>query len=379
MTLLTYDIPEAITLSSARPVRDPLKSKKIKTISFWITLVVAVTASGVFGYLKGGQNGLIFTALALLPLTLLITATLLLSSRAEVPLWTRLFALIWGGAGATSGTLLVITIQNKLFGASNSMDSVVVQAAVVEESAKAVFLFALLFFARKFIRTPLRGVMLGFLVGAGFAYIENIIYFASAYQSGGWDVFWATFFARAVKSFFLHSIATMCTGLFIGYAQSKKFGFWKKLIVVDVGLLSAMTIHGMWNGLASLTTDDHKWNLMYAFFWVPLVITLITILILIRKDNTRKRAEVYHRSAQQGFIGFLQADKMATKTTRKIVYKKSDTRKVIIWEQAVLDADYWKQLADSLSEKKRNVKKKARYNTRHSKALQRLAYVKESI
>jgi hypothetical protein len=88
------------------------------------------------------------------------------------------------------------------------------------------------------------------MVGLGFAMIENVGYYINAFvspQRGGIELLGYTFVLRGVVSPLLHPIFTSMTGLGVAYAASRKSGGkW----AVALGLLAAMTLHGIWNGLS---------------------------------------------------------------------------------------------------------------------------------
>jgi len=378
MMLLSYGDTATETAVPALNIRTGIHPKVNKVV-FWSVVVLGVIAAFIFGYMKAGTPGLLLTLAALVPFTALVMISLICISRASLPLGWRLAAAVWGGAGATSMTFLLIGIQNTIAVSSNQMDSVVVQAAMVEESAKALFLFMVLVFSRKHIRTPLMGAMMGLLVGAGFAFVENIIYFSNAYLQGGSEAFWSIFLARAVMSFFLHSLATLFTGLFIGYAVSKQFTFWKRMLTTTTGLIAAMTVHGMWNGSASLTTVSTRWNLMYGFFWVPFVLTIaIVIIFIVRADRKRKNQELLF-SSKAGVIRPRQAERMSDRKERKNVYRAKKTHEVILWERSVSVAEFWRQEKLSLPNKPKFERRKSKITQKRDKELLRLASVHEVV
>ena len=373
--LLAYENKPSVVEAAVQTAKPNAKKK----IAFYSILVLAFAASFVFGLLQAGLPGLVLTASALLPLGVLVTITLFASSRAEIPLWLRLGALIWGGAGATTVTFAIIGVQNALIGQSNMTDSVVVQAAIVEESAKALFLFGLFWFFRQHIRTPIIGAMLGVLAGAGFAYVENILYFANAYNQGGWEGFWGTFIARALMSFFLHSMATMFTGLFIGFVVSRNFGWLKSFFIVDAGLIAAMTVHGMWNGLASITTVDAKWNLIYLFFWLPFVAVMTFTVIMVRRNSTAKRVAVLEKYVSSGVIRRIQVEKMSNRKARRKTYKYGNTQSIITWERSISLSDYWQSEFDSLPPKAKHDRRRAKHFSRKAKHLALLGSVSAAV
>lgn len=365
--------------TSAKIERLPTVDEKrtsSRNIFLWIGASIALISSAFFGLNQNPEIGLALTGLALLPLALLILISLLLAPRSEVKLPLRLLALIWGGAGATSLTFLIVGLLNSWFGPPDMNTTVVVQAAVVEEFCKAIFLVFLFLCFKSVIRTPLAGAVLGILVGAGFAFIENIMYFSNAYLQGGWPSLWMTVAMRAGVSFFLHPVATLFTGLFIGYIVSEraKLRIWSKLSLLNMGLLAAMTIHGLWNGMASLTTDNSKWAVLYVFFWIPLLAVITFALIKIRGDYKRRKTAAFTSAAQQGYIQMKQVERILDRKTRKALYKGGSSDHLIQWEYSLLKVQFWND-SISMTNKEKKIKRLGRAKTKEMMALSEVVRV----
>lgn len=171
----------------------------------------------------------------------------------------------WGALGAT----VISLFGNGVFQAVLPPDvanvfGAAIAAPIVEELAKGLALVVAFLVAnrasRRFGTLEFQGltdgVIYGAAVGLGFAFTENIIYFFNfALQSGS--------FASGIEVFLLRADFTglnvlghaLYTGLFgagIGVATWKR-GFgrvgWPLL-----GLVGAMGMHAIWNGLATLLT-----------------------------------------------------------------------------------------------------------------------------
>lgn len=358
MTFLTYDsisTSNSIKESSNKFLRF-FKQSRTQRVGFWVISGLGLLAAFGYSFIQSGVEGLVFAGAAMVPFSLLVTLTYFLVSRASLRPLIRSLALIWGAYGSPSLTFLIIDLQNTFIGSSSTMDSVVVQAAVVEEFSKAVFLFGVFLFARHLIRTPLNGAVLGILVGAGFAFLENILYFSSAYISGGWEGFWGTFFARAVMSFFIHPMATMFTGLFLGFVASRNFSKLAESFIVSGGFLAAMTTHGLWNGFSSLTSTN--WNSLYFFFWFPYIGVMTTTVIVLRKVNRKVYAQKLDSLAKDNYLTLQQAQNLAEKPTRKTLYRRLNTYDLVKWEYAVQQLGYYQQKLNSLSGDNKRVNKK---------------------
>lgn len=355
------------------PVETPLKSGKKGKLAFTSASVLAVLASFGYGWFSNQDIGFVLTAIACVPLAALVIITLFSTPRSEVSLPLRLIAVIWGGVASTTLTLIIVDAITKIFGTPDLNTTVVVQAAIVEEFCKALFLFGLFFGFKHLIRTPLAGAILGILVGAGFAFIENILYFNNAFLQGSWENLWSTVLLRAGMSFFLHSMATMCTGIFIGYVVSKRteLRFWNKLIFIDMGLLAAMTVHGMWNGMASLSTDNSKWMVLYLCFWVPFVIVMVLSFLLVRQNYVETKKETLINAARRGYIKMSQAERINDKRERKALYKASNSSDIVRWENRLLRVQYWNE---SLTVTK-NERQARRIGAAKSKDMRKLAQV----
>ena len=320
---------------------------------FWIAVALSVVASFFFGWVTNPDIGFLLTLLALIPFLALVALSLFLAPRAEISLPLRLIAVVWGGAGSTTLTIQIVEALTQLFGQPDMNTAVVVQAAVVEEFAKGLILFCLFFFWKPLIKTPLAGAVLGILTGAGFAFIENIMYFNTAYSQGGWTTLWTTVLLRAGLSFFLHAMATMFIGLFIGYVVSRRheLRLWEKLNYLGMGLLAGMTVHGLWNGMSSLTTDNLRWAGLYLFFWVPFVSIVTFTLLKIRKDYRTYKADTILKGAKSGYIKLLQAERVIDNNQRKALYKASP-RQLLQWEQSLLRIQFWDDALERVSKEK---------------------------
>lgn len=142
--------------------------------------------------------------LSFLPVSLLgVGFWVLLFDRADTtkePYWQLLLAL---GAGSISAVLVLLL----------GLDPPLLLVPFLEEVSK--ILLAILFmeiFRHRFASVS-QGVMYGFVIGLGFALVENIFYLAVAYESAGFAAdFWLTFQGRFWLSTLLHGSTTALFG-----------------------------------------------------------------------------------------------------------------------------------------------------------------------
>ena len=130
----------------------------------------------------------------------------------------RLAALGWGAVAAVG---LSFVGEQLVFGLSgtNEFVNVAVAAPVVEELGKGLFLVAVVIFRRSEMHGLLDGIIYGALVGIGFAFVEDIVYYLQSLQSGQLGV---TFFLRGIMGPFAHPLFTAATGLGIGIAVATR-------------------------------------------------------------------------------------------------------------------------------------------------------------
>ena len=122
-----------------------------------------------------------------------------------------------------------------------------VVAPVVEEFFKGIGLFVIS--RHKQFSGILDGIVFGFIVGMGFAFIEDWAYYTQ-YGPIELGVFeWIQFvFLRSILTGATHGILTAVTGIFLGIASARK----SKVVWLwlAAGLLVAMGLHGVFNALS---------------------------------------------------------------------------------------------------------------------------------
>ena len=95
---------------------------------------------------------------------------------------------------------------------------------MTEEFSKGLFLLLLLWWRRAELDGILDGIVYAGMVGIGFAFTENILYLAAAYNGtdgmgpGGTEALTGTFVLRCLFSPFAHPLFTAFTGIGVGIA-----------------------------------------------------------------------------------------------------------------------------------------------------------------
>jgi protease PrsW len=232
---------------------------------------------------------LVALPLALLPVPLLIAVVLLLDRLEPEPRGNLVLCFAWG-AGIAALLAAIINTAGLLFitqpelGKSNGeFISVTFGAPLVEETLKGAVLFWLLWRRRQEFDGPTDGIMYAAMVGLGFAMMENIGYYISALARphfGGAELLGYTFVFRGLLSPFAHPAFTAMTGIGVAYAATHRRAGWAAI----AGLLGAMTLHGLWNGLATYGLP----GIAAAYLLVMCVlIALVAVVVADRRRTVR--------------------------------------------------------------------------------------------
>jgi RsiW-degrading membrane proteinase PrsW (M82 family) len=193
-------------------------------IALGALLLLGLLAYFVLGF---GVAGLLISALAALVPLLIVLLTIRWIDRWEpeprAALW---FAFLWGAGVSVAVALLVdLTVQLSAYATRSSgvgeFGSAVIQAPIVEESAKGFGVLLILWVARRYFDGPLDGLVYAATVAGGFAFSENILYFGSSLVEGGTGQLAATFVVRGLFSPFAHIMFTSCTGFALGLASRR--------------------------------------------------------------------------------------------------------------------------------------------------------------
>jgi RsiW-degrading membrane proteinase PrsW (M82 family) len=234
-------------------------------------------------FLSTGFNlraiGLAFSA-ATLP-TLLYGALIIWLDRNEPESWeVRGLAFFWGAVIAVFFALFLNTAAWSFFTLASdentgSILTAIAVAPFVEESAKGLLVLMVLWFTRRHIDGVLDGMLIGALVGLGFAMTENISYFGIAYADGGAAAVGTLFIIRSVINGLGHAVWTSFTGAAVGWSRARHGRGVLRLIVPVLGWMAAVLGHGIWNLAASLVISVASIGFERVFFlpeWQALLI-----------------------------------------------------------------------------------------------------------
>ncbi|GEB94595.1 PrsW family intramembrane metalloprotease [Microbacterium lacticum] len=151
------------------------------------------------------------------------------------------------------------------------------------------------------------------LVGAGFTFTENILYFATSLIEGGLSETAFTFVLRGILSPFAHVMFTAVTGHAIGRAARAGATVRAAAGAGLVGMLCAAALHALWNGSALFADFFH----LYITLQVPLFIAFVLGFIALRREEARLTRQRLGEYAQAGWFTPAEVDLLATGSGRR--------------------------------------------------------------
>jgi RsiW-degrading membrane proteinase PrsW (M82 family) len=253
--------------------------------------------------------------------------------RTEPESWdVRGLAFFWGAVIAIFFSLFLNTAAWSFFTLASDADTGAIITAVaiaplVEESAKGALVLLVLWFTRRHIDGVLDGMIIGALVGLGFAMTENITYFGSAYGDGGAGAVGTLFVIRSVINGLGHVVWTSFTGAAVGWSRARHGRGLLRLIAPVLGWAAAVVGHGVWNLGASLTITVLSIGLERVYFlpeWqavivggviggLPFSVPPVLIAAIIAVLGREQEARVVHASLPvEVALGTITADEYRT-------------------------------------------------------------------
>jgi RsiW-degrading membrane proteinase PrsW (M82 family) len=212
--------------------------------------------------------------------------------------------LLWGGFVATAVAILLQGIGGIAVGVSEKA-SLAVVAPVTEEATKGAFLLLLLWWRRAELDGILDGLVYAGMVGIGFAFVENILYLAAAYNGtdgtgpGGTTALTATFVVRCLFSPFAHPFFTTFIGIGVGIAVASRTRA-LRFVAPLVGYLCAVAAHAIWNG--STLYGGQNFILVYLVLMAPAFLGAVGFSVWARRSERKMLTAALDDAAARGLI-----------------------------------------------------------------------------
>lgn len=298
----------------------PVSPRRGRTAPIWIGGILVVVLVALVAYFLnalGPAASLIGMILALIPLAGVLLAVRLVDRWEPEPRGLVIFAIAWGAIGAVGIALGVDIVLSMLFGSAASPAGeaigAIVQAPIVEEFGKGLGVYIIFVTARRAFDGPVDGIVYGALIGAGFAFTENILYFADSFIEGGAADTTVTFFMRGILSPFAHVMFTSVTGFALGLAARRGLTAGRAVGPWVLGMIGATALHALWNGSAVL---GDFWGL-YWTLQVPLFVGFVLGVIALRREEARLTRRRLGEYAEAGWFTVQETDMLATGAGRK--------------------------------------------------------------
>ncbi len=224
--------------------------------------------------------------LAFLAAPLYLTLWLWIDRHDPEPVWALTAALAWGAGVATLVASLLNSVAaqsvNVLLGHGGSSLAAIFSAPLVEEGLKGLGIVLLLLFVRSEFDGVLDGIVYAGMIGLGFAAVENVEYYARAFQTQGIHGLAVTFYVRGMLTPFVHALFTSMTGIGCGLARNAHTQR-QRMLYPLAGFCAAALLHALHNLSASLGLFPSY----YLLVELPLFAALIGYAVLCNAKEAR--------------------------------------------------------------------------------------------
>jgi protease PrsW len=272
-------------------------------------IVIGLTAANPVG------TGIGF-ALSSVAMTIVVLAYLWLDRWEPEPPRLLVLAFLWGASVAVViSTILQLTLEATINpGQTETVSpvSIVLGAPLTEEAAKGLFLLLMMTgWRRNELNSLTDCLVYAGLVGAGFAWLEDILYIG-----GGESVSesLATAALRLIMAPFAHSLFTTMFGIGVYFALQQR-SFVANALCILLGYAGAVIMHGLWNGSSLLSVEAYF--LTYLFWMVPVFVLVIVLGVSSRRREQRVVASKLPGMVAAGLVTPNEATWLGSMRNRK--------------------------------------------------------------
>jgi RsiW-degrading membrane proteinase PrsW (M82 family) len=278
------------------------------SVAFTVVVAALVLLGGIVmaavAAFSGAPGTLALAALvAAVPVGPLVGCFMWLDRYEPEPRNLLVAGLFWGAFAATGAALVFQGLG--LVGGASERDSLAVVAPLTEELTKGAFLLLLLWWRRHELDGVLDGIVYAGMVGIGFAYTENILYLAAAYDGtdglgpGGTTALTVTFVLRCLISPFAHPFFTAFIGIGVGLAiASRRTAV--RLLAPVAGFVLAALLHGVWNSSTLSGTGDFL--VVYGTLMFPAFLGVVAFAVYRRRSERPLLTEALQDAADRGLL-----------------------------------------------------------------------------
>jgi protease PrsW len=272
-------------------------------------IIIALTAFNPVGT----AIGFVLSSVAM---TIVLLAYLWLDRWEPEPPRLLILAFLWGASVAViiASILQLITEAAINPGATEGASpvTIVLGAPLTEEAAKGLFLLLMMTGRRRNELNSLTDCLVyAGLVGAGFAWLEDILYIGGGETVGDSLV---TAAMRLIMAPFAHSLFTTMFGIGVWYAMQNRNGLAKAGYIL-LGYIGAVIMHGLWNGSSLLGIGAYFG--VYFLWMVPIFGLMIWLGVASRRKEQRITAEKLPGMLAAGLVTPNEATWLGSLKSRK--------------------------------------------------------------
>lgn len=294
---MAVDSPEAAGAEAAAVAADPIGAHfpdpipiiKRRDLTLLATVGIPIAALGVLIVLglwfeSLGSIAIWAGLLALIPLGIVMWGALWVDRWEPEPKRTLTFAFLWGaGFSALIGVFVGAEPEQfeQLIAGAGTFIVTAIQAPIIEEIAKCLVILMMFLVVRRRFDGPVDGIVYGTWSAAGFAFVENILYFGNEIANPSGDVA-SIFVVRGLMSPFAHVMFTASCGAIVGIAARRGANWWQGIGAWLIGLVPAIGLHALWNGALFVVPDFVAY---YALFQLPLFLAMVLVVMALRREE----------------------------------------------------------------------------------------------
>ncbi|MPZ63674.1 MAG: PrsW family intramembrane metalloprotease [Propionibacteriales bacterium] len=334
------------------PAWQPARRRTWLVVLTSIVLGLGAVAVAALLVISGGpEAALVGFGLAVIPVPFVVMTYLWLD-RYEPEPWSYLVSAFGFGAIIATTIGVVFTMLGaKASGLDGDDMAGVVWAPITEEFGKGLFILLVVLLRRQQMHGLLDGIVYAGMVGIGFAFTENILYYMQTYLGEspaggrGIEATSALFFLRGVMAPFSHPLFTAAIGIGFGIAVYARR--WVTRIGAPlIGYAVAVGLHSAWNASAFL---GEGWTFLatYAVGMMPALAFVLGLALWVRRREGRVLAAALADCAARGWLHPDEIPWIASLSHRatarsyaKIRHGRPTARAVKEYQQAVTELGF---------------------------------------
>ncbi len=265
----------------------------------------------------GIQVTLLAALFAAVPLLVVVPTFLWLDRYEAEPTRLLVFAFAWGAVAAAAGALVINTgfaLAMRLAGTQDpDVLAAVVSAPFVEEGLKGLGILLIVLLRRREFDGIIDGIVYAGMIGAGFAFSEDILYLGRNFVEYGQQGLTELFVLRCIFGPFAHPFFTAMTGIGLGLAVTVVRRGWLRVLVGIAGYVAAALLHGVWN----LSASTGNLIGVYLVIQVPLFLGFLGLIIGLRLREGRLISLYLSQYADAGWLSHPEVGMLSSLPARR--------------------------------------------------------------